>query len=165
MSKLHIRIAILLVVMLVVLGGVIWWLHGRGKPSADVLRMYGNIDIRTVDLAFNDAGRVDQIAFEEGSRVHKGEIVARLDPVRFEAVANQAQGVLDAQQLALLIAGNWPQQIAAARAAVASAQATLGNARITYDRQHALAQAHLLPQQSADWLGRVLGLRSHRPEG
>lgn len=153
MSKPRIRVVVVLVVVLALLGGAtVWWMHGRGKRSTDALTLYGNIDIRTVDLAFNDSGRVEQIAFEEGSRVRKGEILARLDPIRFEAAASQAQAVLDAQQqqLALLVAGNWPQQIAGARAVVAGARATLGNAQASYDRQRALARTHMVSQQSAD---------------
>lgn len=128
-----------------------WWRHDR-RPADAVLHLYGNIDIRTVDMAFNDAGRIQQIGFEEGSRVHKGDVLARIDPLRFQDAADQAAGILAVarQQLAALVAGNRPQQIAEARAAAASAAATLHNAEATYERQRALAAAHLLPQQSAD---------------
>ena len=152
MRKVHARFAAIVLVVLALLGGGAWWLYPRGRPSVDTLNLYGNIDIRTVNLAFYDSGRIEQIAFEEGSRVHKGEVLARLDSVRFEAVVQQARGVFDAQrqQLALLLAGNRPQQIAGARAVLAGAQATLRNAQLTYDRQRALARMHMVAQQSAD---------------
>lgn len=152
MPKPPVKRVVAVVVVLALLGGGAWWLIHREKPSVNALNLYGNIDIRTVNLAFNDAGRIDRIAFQEGSRVHKGEVIARLDPVRFKAAVQQAQGVLDAQrqQLALLLAGNRPQQIAGARAMLASARATLRNAQISYERQRTLARTHMLPQQSAD---------------
>ena len=120
--------------------------------SQKTLRLYGNIDIRTVNLAFDDSGRISHIAVEEGSAVRRGALLAEIDSSRYAAAEQQARGTLAVarQQLALLEAGNRPQQIAEARAAVTSATATLHNAQLTYDRQRALAAAHLLPQQSAD---------------
>ena len=139
------------VLVMLVAGIPVWLLrHDTSAPSKAVL--YGNIDIRTVDLAFNDAGRVQRLAFEEGSAVHKGQVLAQIDPLRFRDVVDQANAVLAVarQQLAALVVGNRPQQIAETRAAVASARATLHNAQVTYERQRALAASHLLPQQSAD---------------
>ena len=124
----------------------------RPHPVPTALVLYGNIDIRSVDLAFNDSGRIARVLVEEGAPVRRGQPVATLDAVRFVDAVHQAQGVLAAaeQQLAKLRAGSRPQEIAQARAAVAAAQATLHNAAISHDRQRALALAHLLPQQSAD---------------
>lgn len=146
------KILLLLVIVVLVLGAAAYWLRREQHPTPVALTLYGNIDIRTVDMAFNDAGRIQHIRFEEGSAVRKGQVLAQLDPLRFHDAVNQATGVLAVarQQLAKLEAGSRPQEIAKARAAVASAAATLHNAQITYDRQRALAAAHLLPQQSAD---------------
>ena len=146
------KILPLLVVVVLLVGATAWWWRHVQHPAPAALMLYGNIDIRTVDMAFNDAGRIQRIGFEEGSTVRKGQVLAQIDPLRFQDAVDQAAGVLAAaqQQLAALVAGNRPQQIAEARAAAASATATLRNAQITYTRQRTLAAAHLLPQQSAD---------------
>ena len=139
-------------VLVMLVAGILVWLLHHDTSAPWKVALYGNIDIRTVDLAFNDAGRVQRLAFEEGSVVHKGQVLAQIDPLRFRDAVDQATAVLAVarQQLAALVAGNRPQQIAETRAAVASARATLHNAQVTFERQRALAAAHLLPQQSAD---------------
>jgi HlyD family secretion protein len=147
------RIA-LIVVLLVVVGALVvvgLRLH-RAHRASDALTLYGNIDVRTVQLSFNDAGRIDRVSVEEGARVHRGQILAQLEPERFEDAVAQAEGLLGAarERLALLEAGSRPQEIAAARAAVAAAAATRKNARATYERQRGLAARHLVAQQSAD---------------
>ena len=144
----------LLILLVVLLGAVAagTWLMLRPRAAPTALVLYGNIDIRSVDLAFNDAGRIARVLVEEGAPVRKGQPLATLDAARFGDAVHQAQGVLAAaeQQLAKLRAGSRPQEIAQARAAVAAARATRHNAAISYERQRTLALAHLLPQQSAD---------------
>ncbi len=147
------RIA-LIVVLLGTVGALVaagLYLHRAHRPS-DTLSLYGNIDVRTVQLGFNDAGRVDRVAVEEGASVHRGQLLAQLEPERFEDAVAQAEGLLGAarQRLAMLESGSRPQEIAAARAALAAASATRNNARATYARQHDLAGKHLVAQQSAD---------------
>lgn len=147
------RLIVALVILLVLAAGAgtLWTLRTK-RVASPSLTLYGNVDIRTVNLAFNDSGRIIRLPVEEGSVVRKGQLVAELDPVRFEAAVQQARGVLAAQQqqLALLVAGNRPQQIAEAQAAVDGARATLQNATQTYQRQKALAQSRLVPQQAVD---------------
>uniref|UniRef100_UPI0025B662B4 biotin/lipoyl-binding protein n=1 Tax=Aeromonas caviae TaxID=648 RepID=UPI0025B662B4 len=84
------RIAIL-ALLLTVIGGYLWW---QGRP-ADGSILYGNVDIRDVNLAFRVGGRVDQVLVDEGDRVKAGQLLARLDPAplthsRDSALANLA---------------------------------------------------------------------------
>lgn len=139
-------------VVVIVAAAAVYWYGQRAQPAADRLTLFGNIDIRQVQLAFNDAGRVVALPVQEGDAVHKGQIVARLDPARFQDVVDRAQAALRAQQsgLARLRAGSRPQEIAEARAGVEAAQAALANARITYRRQQTLVQSDFLPRQSLD---------------
>ena len=55
------RIAIV-ALLLTVIGGYLWW---QGRP-ADGSILYGNVDIRDVNLAFRVGGRVDQVLVDEG---------------------------------------------------------------------------------------------------
>ena len=45
---------------------------GLGGPSNGALVLYGNVDIREVELAFRQSGRLTAMAFDEGDRVTAG---------------------------------------------------------------------------------------------
>ena len=45
----------------------------------DELKLYGSIDMRTVELAFEESGRLESLAVEEGSSVKAGDIIGMLD--------------------------------------------------------------------------------------
>jgi len=66
------------------------YLQKREAP-ANTLHLFGNVDIRQIQLAFHDTGRIQRILVEEGQRVQLGELVAELDPVRYEAAVEQAR--------------------------------------------------------------------------
>lgn len=146
------RVSLLLLSGIVLAGGAVWYFL-RPPPAVEgQALLYGNVDIRTVDLAFQDSGRIADIAVQEGARVSQGQLLARLDAARFEAALEQARGTLGAarERLARLQAGSRPQEIAAARANVAAALAAARNAAITYDRQAKLAADGMQSQQAAD---------------
>ena len=56
--------------------------------AGDGLRFYGTVDIREVTLGFRVAGRVADLAVDEGDRVHAGEVIARLDATPIELEVN-----------------------------------------------------------------------------
>ncbi|MDA8255579.1 macrolide export protein MacA [mine drainage metagenome] len=144
--------AVVLMLVLIAAGVAVYGVLHRSRPPAQRLTLYGNIDFRQVQLAFNDAGRVAQLLVQEGDPVNKDQPVARLDPARFQDAVNRAQAALSVQQsiLAKLVAGNRPQEIAEARAGVDAAQAALQNAEVTFQRQQSLVDADFLPRQSLD---------------
>jgi len=104
------------------------------------LVLYGNVDLRQVQLAFNDSERIAEVLVQEGAKVTRGQILARLDTSRLrpEAAAAAAQG--EAQQAVVdkLHYGSRPQEIAQARANVASAKADQVNAKQQWTRLTAL---------------------------
>src|ERR1700677_3372157 len=58
----------------------------RGKPT--VLVIYGNVDIRDVNLGFRVPGRIETVLKDEGDSVSQGELVASLDKSTYkEALA------------------------------------------------------------------------------
>lgn len=144
-------LAVAAVLVMAVAVGI--YFHVRDTVSrTGHLTIYGNTDIREVQLAFNDSGRIESLKVQEGDRVHKGEVLAVLDPVRFADAVAQAKGALAAAQqvLARLNAGSRPEEIMEARADAAAARATWRNARITYRRQRILAREHYVPTQARD---------------
>ncbi len=53
------------------------------KPESDEILLYGNIEIREVNLAFRVSGKLAALYFEEGDYVKKGQILAKLDDDTF----------------------------------------------------------------------------------
>lgn len=113
------------------------------RPKSEALRIYGSVDMRTVDVAFEEAGRIEMLAFEEGAAVKKGEVLAKLDDVRYRiALENASAQVSVAQkQLDLLLAGARSEDIDAARATVAAAKASENLAARTCAREKQLKEA------------------------
>src|SRR5262245_48436720 len=73
-------------------GGFAWWRSHHVDAPQD-LRLYGSIDLRQVALAFNGSERIAEVLVEEGARVRKGEVLARLDTGRLDPqVAGRGSG-------------------------------------------------------------------------
>ena len=154
------RLSILIVMVLMVSGGWLAWLWFQRKhaPIA-AITLYGNVDIRQVELAFNDSERIVNLPVDEGSAVHAGQLVAQLEPQRFRDAVAQDQATMEAQQqvVARLLAGSRPEEIAEARADDAAAQAdvqaaeaNLTNAGLLYRRQQTLAKQQYVSLQIRD---------------
>lgn len=126
-------------------------LSGRHGVAGE-LRLYGNVDIRQVELAFRVGGRVAAMLPEEGDMVAVGARLATLDRRPFEDALRQAKAQAEAQAAALARArsGARPEEIAQARAAVAERQAALRNAQLAFERADRLAQSNVTSRASSD---------------
>ena len=147
-----IRIIILVVLVSAVILSVRWFLNAEGNQSASELRIYGNIDIRKADLAFNEQERIAQVLVEEGDRVTAGQVLARLQTNRLEAQIREIEATIGAQQEVVkrLVAGTRPQEIEQARAEVAAAQARVKNAMKNYERVSKTSGAGAMSRQALD---------------
>lgn len=118
----------------------------------DSLTLYGNVDIRQVDLGFRVPGRIAVMAFEEGDLVKTGDLVAVLDKAPYEAALATAKGQLlqVAANYAKFRHGNRPQEIEEARAKVRELQATYDNAVITFNRQEKQLAVQATSKQNYD---------------
>jgi HlyD family secretion protein len=154
------RSFILLLLVLLVIAGIFGrrWFLRKHAPS-DNITLYGNVDIRQVQLAFNDSERIDKLLVDEGNSVHAGQLVAQLVQQRFlDAVAkDQATAAAQQQVVTRLLAGSRPEEIAQARADVAAAeadvaaaQANVTNAELLYSRQQTLAKQQYVSLQIRD---------------
>jgi HlyD family secretion protein len=119
--------------------GAAWWMAHSRKPT-DVLILNGNIDLRQVELAFNDSDRIEAVLVQEGDRLSRGQTVARLDVSRLQPQVAQVEAQTAAQQAVVerMHAGNRPQEIAEAKATLAAADADAVNARGQYQRAASL---------------------------
>jgi len=129
----------LVFVVVVVLGAVaagwLWKQETLQQRSAhDQLELFGNADIREVELAFNGSDRITEILVEEGDRVEAGQVVGRLDTHRLKPAMQRAQARVEAQRQALarLVAGSRPEEIRRAKAAVDEAKARMLDAEQYY---------------------------------
>jgi len=147
-----IRIIILVVLVLTVVLGIRWFLKANGNQSASELRIYGNIDIRKANLAFNEQERIDQVLVEEGDRVTEGQVLARQQTNRLEAQIREIQAKIAAQQEVVkrFEAGTRPQEIEQARAEVAAARAQVKNTMKSYERIRQTSKAGATSQQALD---------------
>jgi HlyD family secretion protein len=110
------------------------------QDEREVLNLYGNVDIREVDLAFRVGGRIREMVFEEGDSVRPGEVVARLDarPYQDEVALARSEVAGSRAKLAKLEAGTRPQEIERARAVLAQREARERLARRHFERQKVL---------------------------
>lgn len=72
------KIAALILIFLIA-GICLFFFNVNKKNSKDELTLYGNIEIRQIDLSFRVAGLVLKLLKEEGDTVRKGELIAVLD--------------------------------------------------------------------------------------
>jgi HlyD family secretion protein len=144
-------VALTSVVFLAAAAGVAYWLT-RPPPQAQALVLYGNVDLRQVDLAFNGNERIAAVLVQEGDHVNKGEALARLDTSRLQpqfAIA-EAQAAAQKAVVARLRNGSRPQEIAQARANLDSAKADAENASLVYTRQKSLFTKGSTTRQDLD---------------
>ncbi len=115
--------------------GITWWLSHRHAASDEIV-LYGNVDLREVDLAFNDSQRIVEVLVQEGDRVRKGQVLALLDTSRLTPQLEQAEAQADSQAAVVqrLRNGSRPQEVAQARANLALAQADARQAQDNYLR-------------------------------
>ncbi len=75
--------------------------HFYKSDSALPVTLYGNVDIRQVNLAFRVGGRLKNMLFEEGNMIHAGDLVACLDDVPVLNKLNQAKAQLEQAKVQL----------------------------------------------------------------
>ena len=114
-----------------------WW----GQQEDGRLSLYGNVEIREVQLGFRVGGRIERILVDEGDRVQPGQVLAELNLRPFQDRLAGADARLDAASAGAArdIAGSRPQEVFAAEAGVADAQAALAEARRQFERRKMLA--------------------------
>jgi HlyD family secretion protein len=170
-------IIVLALAAAILAAGFAWWRAHRATTAGELV-LHGNVDLRQVELAFNNSERIASVLVEEGNRIKKGQVLARLDTSRLEPQVAQAEAQAAAQrdvverlrhgsrpdeiaqsrsQVAAqqhlvdkLHHGSRPEEIAQAKANVDSAQADLVNARRQYERYKVLTPKGAATQQDLD---------------
>jgi membrane fusion protein YbhG len=114
------------VVLLGIASAAAWYFGNHRAVNSDALTLYGNVDIRQVQLAFNGSERIATMQVREGEPVKKGQLLATLDE--------------DSRQ----------EQVNKAQADVKVASINADNAASNYRRAKELAQQHFISSQQED---------------
>jgi len=124
----------------------------RSHGQADRPTLFGNVDIREVNLAFRVGGRVTDIRVDEGSAVHAGDLIASLDVEPLQnAVANaEAAVAATGAHAAMLHKGYRAEDVEQAKARLDSARAALKDAEQQLVRQQAMVPTGAAPQRTLD---------------
>ncbi len=69
---------LILLLIIIAAGATAFYLFTNKKPT-DELTLFGNIEIRQVDLSFQVSGQIAKMLKEEGDNVKAGELIAELD--------------------------------------------------------------------------------------
>ncbi|HEX7185114.1 MAG TPA: efflux RND transporter periplasmic adaptor subunit [Thermoanaerobaculia bacterium] len=104
------------------------------------------------ELGMKVAGRLASIAVDLGSRVRRGQVIARLIPTDSQIRVSQAESALEQARAQLGLEPNEPVRRVAPEqtALVKQAAANLTQAKLTRDRMARLFQEQLIPQSDFD---------------
>ena len=131
--KLKAVIAVSVLAIAAATGG---WVYYRYESAPKNLELYGNVDIRQVNLAFLWPERIKSILVEEGDFVKAGQPVAEQETDTLKIEIEQAKAAEQAayQTYLALKNGSRPEDIAKAEAAVLVAQSRLHLAQKDFER-------------------------------
>ena len=167
-----VRVLLWLVVLAAVIGGVVWLSYRRARavPSVDYdttaadrgtvvakVTATGNLSaLLTVQVGAQVSGRVQELDVDYNSPVKKGQTIAKLDPLLFEAAMQQAKAFEQTAQSNIVKdqANEENMQVAFERAqklrdAQVIAQSDFDTAKANHDAAHAQVAADQSSLQSA----------------
>jgi HlyD family secretion protein len=76
--------------------------------ESDEIVLNGNVEIQNTDVSFRVSGRIKEIFVEEGKRVMRGDVIAKLDDDTFSAKVKCAQAAINESEVILKMAvKNW----------------------------------------------------------
>lgn len=86
------RILILLLIVCVIVGlGIAVYYYFRAQREEEMLTLYGNVDVREVDIAFRVSGQIKELYYQEGDLVPEGELMALLDATPYASQVREAR--------------------------------------------------------------------------
>jgi HlyD family secretion protein len=85
------KMIIAAVILLLAAIGVALYFVYQKKEKKHELVLFGNVDVRQVDISFRIAGKVAQLMFEEGDFVQKDALLAVLDKSPYDSQLGQAE--------------------------------------------------------------------------
>lgn len=107
------------------------------QDNQEELVLQGNVDVREVSLAFRQSDRILEMLAEEGDRVQRGQVLARLDTRELKLQLQRLNAEIAAQQSTVdkLHNGTRPEEIRQAEGNLRQAQAAAEHAAGVYQRK------------------------------
>lgn len=96
------KIPALLAALAIIMAAAYLFIEFEDGLAHNQLTLYGNVDVRQVDLAFRVSGRVDSLYFEEGDAVSSGMLVAQLDKQPYSDQVEEASAKVASVRASLL---------------------------------------------------------------
>jgi HlyD family secretion protein len=90
-----------LLLSLAAIAGFYFWYEHEKANHHDALILYGNVDVRQVDLGFRVLGSVESMLFEEGDLVQPGMLLATLDKQPYADQVKEANAGQEALRASL----------------------------------------------------------------
>nr|WP_208293582.1 secretion protein HlyD [Zophobihabitans entericus] len=141
---------IIMIVVVIVIAAAVYLLWP--KSESGINKLYGNVDIRSVNTSFRVGGRLIESLVDEGDTVKEGDILARIDLTPYQIARSKAVANLAASkaQLDLMLSGYRTEEIDQAKAQVEQYKAAYQYADSTYQRQVALAKTEAISKDQLD---------------
>ncbi len=143
---------ILTIVLAALAAGAYYFFINKQEQDTSTLNLYGNVDIREVQLAFNGSEHISDILVEEGESVKKGQLLAVLHNEILQAQLAEAQAQVVAQQqlLAKLKAGSRIEEVDKVKAELNAARAKAKAASSSYSRLRSLLKKKVVTADQVD---------------
>lgn len=77
--------------LIVAVGLAAYFLLEWREQKRDGLYLYGNVDVRQVDISFRVSGQIQQLLVEEGDPVKHGQVLAELDQSPYDKQVEEAK--------------------------------------------------------------------------
>jgi membrane fusion protein, multidrug efflux system len=129
--------------LILLIGGLWWWVSGGRFVSTTDAYVQANV----LNVSTDVSGIVQDIPVHDGEQVKAGQILFRLDPLKFQLAADQARAALEQTRLNI---ANLKAEYQRALEAKAAQAALVQGDQATFDRDAGLVKAHAIPQQQYD---------------
>ncbi|RXJ98383.1 hemolysin secretion protein D [Arcobacter sp. CECT 8986] len=115
-------------------------------------KFYGNVDVRTVSLGFRVGGKIQNVYFDEGDTVKKGQIIAKLDNSIYEQSLNniKAQVLQQTANVNKLKKGYRQEDINKAKATLLQREVAMKKAKKDLQRNTILLNKNSISKQDYD---------------
>ena len=150
--KASLKIIAPIVLLLVVAMTIGWRLLATDEKRPNAVTLFGNIEIRDAQLTFKEQERITAVLVDEGDRVSKGQVLARLDTDRIKKQIQEAEAMVAAQSEVVkrLENGTRQEEIKRMKAQVAASRARFRNEQQRLQRLAETAATGATSQQRLD---------------
>ncbi|WP_036258031.1 HlyD family efflux transporter periplasmic adaptor subunit [Methylocapsa aurea] len=139
-SRLRILLFVALLGVGAAAGGRYWWLSRLPPLPQGIVWSNGRIEAEEIDISTKFAGRIAQLAVQEGDMVAPGQVIARMDTRDLEASLKKAE--------AQVLQGR--RNLEEARALVAQQETEVTLAKAEFERASALLKRGFTTRQAFD---------------